>query len=129
MKRHLRRVSSATSSRESISKGGVSARASTVSDRAFTSTSPVASFGFTMSGARRATSPSIWMTNSLLSDSASLKAFSLRSGEKTTWTSPERSRRSTKISPPWSRRAFTQPESFTSAPSRSARSSPHECVR
>ena len=34
-----------------------------------------------------------------------------------------------KVTPPWSRRRATQPQSVTSAPACSARSSPHACVR
>ena len=40
------------------------------------------------------------------------------SGWKTSWTIPERSRRSTKISPPWSRRRWTQPATRACVPAR-----------
>ena len=51
------------------------------------------------------------------------------SGWNTTCTTPSRSRRSMKVTPPWSRRCATQPQSVTSSPAWSSRSSPHACVR
>ena len=47
----------------------------------------------------------------------------------TIWAMPERSRRSRKMRPPWSRRRLTQPIRTTSCPASSARSSPHIPVR
>ena len=71
--------------------------------------SPVGRFGLTASGARATTSPSAWRTNSLRISFASSAASGARSGLITSCVIPVRSRRSTKTSPPWSRRRATQP--------------------
>ena len=51
------------------------------------------------------------------------------SGWKTSCTMPERSRRSMKIRPPWSRRRCTQPATRAALPARSAVSSPAQASR
>src|SRR5439155_21302463 len=87
------------------------------------------SFGFTVSGERRCTRPRTRITYSERSAPAfSWQARSV-SGLNTICTSPSRSRRSTKITPPWSRRRCTQPPSTTSSPTRWAVISPARCVR
>ena len=68
------------------------------------STAPVGMFGLTVSGARATTSPSAWSTNSLRISFASSAASGACSGLITSCVIPVRSRRSTKTSPPWSRR-------------------------
>ena len=52
------------------------------------------------------------MQNSLRSASA-VANVAARSGSQTIWTRPSRSRRSMKMTPPWSRRRWTQPVSVT----------------
>ena len=56
-------------------------------------------------------------TNSLRRLSATANS-SGASGSQTTWTNPSRSRRSMKITPPWSRRRCTQPATVTVCSSR-----------
>jgi hypothetical protein len=72
-----------------------------------TSISPVGSLGFTSSGSRAFTSPSMRMQYSARSFSTSEKTG--LSGSQSTWVMPKWSRRSMKITPPWSRRRCTQP--------------------
>ena len=50
------------------------------------------------------------------------------SGWNTSCTTPSRSRRSTNVTPPWSRRRATQPHSVTSGPASPPRRSPHACA-
>ena len=50
------------------------------------------------------------------------------SGRKTTWQMPLRSRRSTNIRLPWSRRRDTQPHSTIRLPASAARSRPQQAV-
>ena len=68
-------------------------------------------------------------TSSARSRWASSNASPDSSGWKTSWTSPVRSRRSTKTSPPWSRRRWTQPATRTSVSTRSASTWPHQVSR
>ena len=79
------------------------------------SISPVGSAGLTCPASRRTTRPATLTTCSERSRSAAAKASPLVSGWKTSCSSPERSRRSMKIRPPWSRRRCTQPATRTSA--------------
>ena len=69
------------------------------------------------------------MTYSERSRSAAANSSAPFSGWKTSCTMPERSRRSTKISPPWSRRLCTQPETRAGEPARSAARSPAQVSR
>ncbi len=89
--------------------------------------SPVGRSGFSFPAGRRVTSPSTEMFHSGLSFSAAANT-SPTSGWKVTWVTPQRSLKSTKMSPPWSRRRFTQPASFTRSPAFRARNSPAVCV-
>src|SRR5713101_2199394 len=84
-------------------KGGVSEGLRISIACASTSTSPLAIFGLVVPSGRRRTTPVTFRTNSLRMRSAVAKV-SLRSGSDTTCASPSRSRRSMKITPPWSRR-------------------------
>ena len=120
----MRRRSSPTVASSSIGKGGVFASASTRISRASTSTAPVASFGFSVSGERRATSPTTATTYSPRTRSAAAWASFDTSGRATTWQIPSRSRRSTKTTPPRSRRVAAQPMSVTVCPTCSSRSDP-----
>ena len=70
----------------------------------------------TVSAERATTSPSALTTSSGLSAPAAAWA-SAASGWKTSWRIPERSRRSMKTTPPWSRRRWTQPATRTRSPS------------
>ena len=56
-----------------MTNGGVLAGLSSVSSATITSMSPVAIFGLVMPSGRGLTWPLTWITNSLRSDSASLK--------------------------------------------------------
>ena len=94
------------------------------------SISPVARFGLTLPASRRTTCPAAEITCSGRSRSAAACASPRAvSGWKTSCTSPVRSRRSMKISPPWSRRRCTQPATRTVSPTRAASSSPHQASR
>jgi hypothetical protein len=120
----LRRRSSEAWTSSSIGKGGVFASARTRISRARTSTAPVASLGFTVSGERRATSPTTATTYSLRTRSAAEWASFDTSGRATTWQIPSRSRTSMKMTPPRSRRVAAQPMSVTVFPTCSSRSAP-----
>jgi hypothetical protein len=76
------------------------------------STSPLASFGFTVPSSRRWTVPVTLSTNWFRTCSAILKT-SVRCGRQTTCASPSRSCRSMKITPPWSRGRLAKPHSVT----------------
>ncbi|CFW48203.1 Uncharacterised protein [Bordetella pertussis] len=65
-----------------------------------------------MPSGRRRTRPVMLMQNSLRRRSAVPKASAL-SGSNTICARPVRSRRSMKMTPPWSRRRFTQPYRVT----------------
>ena len=80
---------------------------------------PVGIFGLTVSGERATTSPLARSTNSLRISFASSAAAGERSGLTTSCMTPVWSRRSTKTSPPWSRRA--RPSRRASASARRAR--------
>ena len=67
---------------------------------------------FTVPSGRRRTLPVTCSTNSLRTRSAVAKV-SARSGSQTTCARPSRSRRSMKITPPWSRRRCAQPQRVT----------------
>jgi hypothetical protein len=119
---------SSTSVSSSSGKGGGLATFRMRSSRTTTSTSPVASFGFTASGSRGSTRPTTQSTHSFRIACARSCASGAVSGLKTIWPRPSRSRRSMKITPPWSRRRCTQPQSTTSLPTCSRRSSPQASV-
>ena len=85
--------------------------------RANISTLPEARLALAVPAGRARTSPVMLTTNSLRRLSATAKS-SGASGSQTTCTSPSRSRRSMKITPPWSRRRCTQPATVTVWPSR-----------
>src|SRR5688572_3427075 len=126
--RYFRRTSSATGVSSATGNGGVFASFRIVSFLTITSTSPVVSFGLTVSAERRRTRPSTPMTYSdrrrlalAISASSSLS--------NTTCVTPARSRTSTNRSPPRSRTRCTQPSSTASAPTSSGRSAPQVCVR
>ena len=118
-----RSVSSTPSSSSWNGSGGAVDTMSSVSTRS--STSPVARFGFTSSGARATTSPSARSTNSLRTPCAASAAAGACSGLTTSWQRPARSRRSMKTRPPWSRRRWAQPASVMRRPTCSGRGSPH----
>ncbi len=99
------------------------------SSSTMTSISPVSRFGLTISGGLRFTRPRTAMTYSSRSTPALMCMSGLVSGLKTTWVSPSRSLRSTKMRPPWSRRRWTQPMSTTSAPLAAALISLQEWLR
>ena len=77
------------------------------------SISPVGRFGLTVSAARFTTSPVAWMTNSLRSSCASRPRPARVGVDHELRPCRLRSRRSTKTSPPWSRRVSTQPATVT----------------
>ena len=89
------------------------------------STAPVAMFGLTVSGERATTVPSARSTDSTRAAWATARAAGATSGSMTSWTIPERSRRSMKTRPPWSRLRAVQPEAIACAPIASAENSPH----
>ena len=110
-----RRSISSASVRSSIGNGGVSARPAPRGRSAATSTSPVASAGFGMPSGRARTVPVT--RDDVLRRAASWAAAcasGASSGWNTTCTTPSRSRRSMKVTPPWSRRCATHPHSVTS---------------
>ena len=94
-----------------------------------TSISPVAMRGFSVPSGRAATTPRIASTNS--ERTCCVTAMRLRRflRVKNALPEPDRSRRSTKITPPWSRLVCAQPMSVTSRPISPARSVPHPSVR
>ena len=106
-----------------MGNGSGAAALRTSSCSATTSTSPVGSSGLALPSGRSPTSPVTWMQNSLRSWCATA------SSRTTTWTTPLASRRSMKVTPPWSRRRATQPASVTVWPACSARSEPASWVR
>src|SRR5690606_34228997 len=109
---------------------GVSLRAAISRPATWTSISPVAISGFTFDAGRAATSPSTRITSSARSFAARARTSGpLHSGPNESWTRPDRSRSSTKISPPRSRRRCTQPASRTVLPASSRRSVPTMVVR
>src|SRR5215510_3437143 len=111
-----------------MGNGGVFASFSSASRCTTTSTSPVGSFGFTVSSDRRRTRPHTPITYSDLSRLAF--AISLSSSlSKTTCVTPPRSRMSMKSNPPRSRTRCTHPRRTASPPTCSERSSPHVWVR
>src|SRR5664280_3737743 len=124
--RYLRRSvsSTSTSSTVSISKAGVLALLRMSSAVTLTSTSPLGRLGLTVSGERATTTPRAAITYSGRTCSAAACASGASDGSNTSWTRPLRSRRSTKISPPWSRRRATQPARRTSRSTSVTRSSP-----
>ena len=85
---------------ESTGNGGVAASARRSAAITSISISPVARFGLTLPSSRATTVPRAVTTCSERSVSASAWASAADSGWKTSWTMPERSRRSMKISPP-----------------------------
>lgn len=96
--------------------GGVTEGLSTLSSWHSTSMRPLLMLSLVVPSGRARTTPTTCTQNSLRTSSAVLN-ISGRSGSHTTCTVPSRSRRSTKITPPWSRRRFTQPASVTVWPS------------
>src|SRR6266508_3566596 len=90
---------------------------------------PVASLGFSVPGGRAVTEPRTARTNSPRTVSALAWLSPAEPGLKTHWVMPSRSRRSTKISPPWSRRRKAQPISVTVLPTSPAPSAPQLWVR
>src|SRR6476659_11157261 len=90
---------------------------------------PVGSFVFSVPGSRCATDPATLTTNSGRFRLAIAWASGASALSMTTWVIPCRSRRSRKISWPWSRRRWTQPESRATVPASAARSAPQVCVR
>ena len=116
-----RTVSSTSSARESIGKGGGSAVDRTSTSQSPTSTSPVGRLGLTVPSGRRRTVPVMRSTYSLRTSTAWLT---------THWTRPVWSRRSRKARcSPCSRRRATQPQRLTVRPASLARSVPHWSVR
>src|SRR5438132_5841421 len=93
------------------------------------SISPVARLGFSVPGGRAATRPETCITSSPRNVCACFANRAFSSGRKTTWVSPSRSRKSMKMTPPWSRVTFTQPASMTSLPMSPLRSELQSCVR
>ena len=91
------------------------------------STAPVASAGLTVAAVRATTSPETLTTSSGLSEPAAVWT-SPASGWKTSCSRPERSRRSMKTTPPWSRRRCTHPATRTVSPTASAAAT-QVCVR
>src|SRR4051812_25710640 len=127
--RWRRRIISSTWPSSSMGNGGVSDSARCSASSTESSISPVARLGLTLPGSRLTTSPAADSTCSGRSRWASAWAPGAVSGWKTSCTTPERSRRSMKIKPPWSRRRCTQPATRTCSPSRAASSSPAQASR
>src|SRR5215207_2848252 len=129
--RYLSRVSSAASFSGAASswKGGVRASFRPSTSSARTSMSPVGSFGLRTDSSRASTRPRTAMTYSPRTSFARACASGASSASKTICVSPSRSRRSTNVKGPKSRRTATKPISTTSLPASDARNSPHECVR
>jgi hypothetical protein len=92
--------------------GGVTLGFSTSSSCASTSILPLVRLAFSVPAGRGRTLPTALRQNSPRTSSAILN-ISGRSGSQTICTSPSRSRRSMKITPPWSRRRWAQPISVT----------------
>ena len=113
----------------SIWKGGVLEVLSTTILVTYTSMAPVASFSLSWPSGRSRTVPLTMIGHSERMVSASWNVSSSQtSGSNSSWVTPSRSRRSTKIRPPWSRLCQTQPVSVTSSPMLASRSSPQVCV-
>ena len=87
-----------------IKKGGVLAGLSTFIWCTSISISPVARLGFSAPAGRGRTMPSTWITHSGRTEIICSCAWGEISGLATICTSPNRSRRSIKVTPPWSRR-------------------------
>ena len=100
-------------SSSSRGKGGVSEVFKISIFFARISISPLIKESFTVPSGRRRTRPVILRTYSLRARSPTWKASAL-SGSQTTWTTPSRSRKSMKITPPWSLLRWTHPNKFTS---------------
>ena len=109
-------------------KTGVSASFKTSIVRQMTSIAPVTSFGFVVPSGRAPTVPCTRSTHSARAARAAARVSAEASGPITTWVRPQRSRRSMKITPLWSRTLSTQPHSETSTPIRSGRNSPQVWV-
>ena len=124
-----RRTSSPGSSVAPGWKTGVSASLSTSSSRHTTSTSPVTSFGLVVPAGLAPTAPRTRITHSGRTTLAASSVPAGLSGPITTCVLPQRSRRSMKITPLWSRMRSTQPQRTTSVPSWFERSSPQVWVR
>ncbi len=107
---------SETCASSSKTNGGVCDRFKILSSETITSISPVFMLGLIMPSGLSTTVPRTASTNSLRMAWALSWTALLNSGLKTTWVIPSRSRKSTKITPPWSRRRSTQPMSTTSSP-------------
>ncbi len=90
---------------------------------------PVGSLAFSVPGSRCATVPATVTTNSGRIRLAVAWASGASALSMTTWVIPWRSRRSRKISWPWSRRRWTQPARRAVAPASSSRSWPQVWVR
>ena len=111
----MRRVSSTPSSSSWNGSGVERERIS--SSSAWISISPVVIDGLTVSGERRTTGPRARTTNSFRSCVRHLGGPGRVHGvDHDLDDSPSSSRRSTKTSPPWSRRVATQPATVTSGP-------------
>ena len=127
-KRYFRRTSSFVLEFSSIGNGGVSDSDKILSSSGLISIAPVARFSLT-APERFSTVPTIATTNSLLSFAAfSRSALSVLPSSKTTWISPERSRTSTKTSPPLFLFFCTHPMMVTFSPMFASESSAHRCV-
>ncbi len=101
-----------------MGNGSGSASLSTSSSSAATSISPVGSSGFSLPGRPAAHLPG----DAARRTRPAARAQGPRqrrpsSPRNTTWTTPLASRRSMKMTPPWSRRRATQPASMTVSPS------------
>ncbi len=108
--------------------GGVTDGFSTRISCARISISPDFIVGLTVPSGRLRTTPRTSTQYSLRSDSA-VANVSARSGSQTICAMPSRSRRSMKMTPPWSRRRCTQPSSTTGCASCSAVTRPQYWVR
>src|SRR3954464_2900487 len=108
--------------------GGVTDGFSTVSSWHSTSILPLLRLSLVVPSGRARTKPLTCTQNSLRKPSAVLN-ISARSGSHTTCTYPSRSRRSTKITPPWSRLRLTQPHRVTVWPIRASVTRPQYVVR
>ena len=108
----------------STGKGSTSAMFSTSRSAAATSTSPVTIFGLFVPAGRRRAVPVMATTHSLRNAAARSKISLGRSeGSKTVCVRPSRSRTSMKMSPPRSRREWTQPDKVTVCPMCAGRNS------
>jgi hypothetical protein len=120
----LSRSSSPAGSSSWNGRGALSPR--TVSDAASTSISPVAISGLALPSGRISTTPVTATQNS----ARNRWAWASTSGARnTTWAMPDASRRSMKITPPWSRRRATQPANVTCCPASLLLSEPAAWLR